>query len=213
MWDLPGAEIWPCLLHWLEDSWPLSCGGSPLSFSAETWALQSEKDSHHPVSLCLRLNLSSRCVDSVVPLEDSTPEVGRGKSEWATFLPGGLLLPVPSLLPPCLDFWVRDAWFIFPGLSPSCFSAFLFLLKNNYKGRTIERQKNQPQATLFIDTVHSSGDLRLLTSLFSREGVLLMPWGENSSCLMKRLPVCSWEGRSLSHILTKKSKQNQYSLP
>lgn len=82
---------------------------------------------------------------------------------------------------------------MFPGLSPSCFSAFLFLLKNNYKGRTIERQKNQPQATLFIDTVHSSGDLRLLTSLFSREGVLLMRWGENS-CLMKRLPVCGWEG-------------------
>lgn len=213
MWALPGAEIWPCFLHWLEDSWPLSRQGSPLSFLAETRALQSERDSHHPVSLCLRLSLSSRWVDSVVSLEDSNTEVGRGKSERATFLLGGLLLPVPSLLPPCLDFWVGDAWFMFPGLPPSCFSAFLFLLKNNYKGRTIERQKKSTPS----DTVprHCSEQQRPQAPdfSFSGEGVLLMPWGENSSCQKNRLPVCSWEGRSLSHILTKKSKQNQYSLP
>ena len=164
-------------------------------------------------SLCLRLSLSSCWVDSVVSLEDSNPEVGRGKSEWATFLPGGLLLPVPSLLPSCLDFWVGDAWFMFPGLPPSCFSAFLFLFKNNYKGRTIERQKKSTPS----DTVHRHCSEQQRPQApdfsFSGEGVLLMPWGENSSCQMKWLPVCGWEGWSLSHILTKKSKQDQYSLP
>lgn len=130
---------------------------TPLTiFLAETRAFWSERDSHHPVSFWLGLSLSSLWAGSVVSLSERNQEVGDESLSGPHF---SLQAHFCQLLPCCSLVWASEDEtpdLRFQGSIFPAFQLFLFLLKNKNKGRTIERQKNWPQTTLFT-TAKASG--------------------------------------------------------
>lgn len=147
VWDLPGAEIWPCLRHWLEDSWPTELRGSPLSFSAGDMSLTVEIPTTQ--SPCAsRLNLSSRWVDSVVSLEDWPRS--RKENQVGHISPlGGLLLPVPSCCPLSRLLSGRGIQFMFPGSLLPAFQLSCSYSKTITRVEQLKGKKISPS-----DTVH-----------------------------------------------------------
>lgn len=171
---------------------------------AETWAFQVKR-SHHRVPLCLGPGLLAIEPAQWFSLEGRTQNVGRGEFRWATFLTPGLHLLSPSLLNPRLGFQVWDAWFTFPRLYLSFFSAFPFLLKHPVQGSTTKRQNMASNNCLQQLGPQASG------VSISGEGVLLVQFLEENTdqqgggsvpCL---LSDCRWGGgHSPSHTCVKK---------